>query len=144
MNRKSLLTVGAWTAVLVLATAPLAAAGGGNVAITMNSMTVDTSVAGQATVTVNITNDSGGRIKVDLNVIALGNCAGDEFVCDVYDCTREGVGSVDGVNLDAGASGDFSVTLPLAAGDYVFRARITGSKGGSEDQKWGVQSATVL
>ncbi len=135
------------TAILVAlaATAPAAqAAGGGNVAITMNSMTVDTSVAGQATVTVNITNDGAGRIKVDLNVIALGNCAGDEFVCDVYDCTREGVGSVDGVNLDAGASGDFSVTLPLAAGDYVFRARITGSKGGSEDQKWGVQSATVL
>ncbi len=135
------------TAILVAlaATAPAAqAAGGGNVAITMNSMTVDTSVAGQATVTVNITNDGAGRIKVDLNVIALGNCAGDEFVCDVHDCTREGVGSVDGVNLDAGASGDFSVTLPLAAGDYVFRARITGSKGGSEDQKWGVQSATVL
>ena len=110
----------------------------------MRPSAVDTAVAGEATVTVNITNDGTASIKVDLNVIALGGCAGDEFVCDVYDCTRAGVGSPDGIALDAGASGDFSITLPLAAGDYVFRARITGSQKKSEDQKWGVQSATVL
>ncbi|MDH3646605.1 MAG: PilZ domain-containing protein [Gammaproteobacteria bacterium] len=131
-------------AALLLILAPVIHAGGGTAAITMNSMTVDTTTAGEATITVNITNDGSGRIKVDLNVIALGDCAGDVFTCDIYDCSRSGVGSIDGVNLDAGMSEDYSITLPLDAGDYVFRSRISGTKGGSEDQKWGVQSATVL
>jgi uncharacterized membrane protein len=131
-------------AVFLLFFASASFAAGGTAAITMNSMTVDTSVSGEATITVNITNDGSNRIKVDLNVIALGDCQGNVFACDVHDCTRSGVGSVDGVNLNAGASGDFSVTLPLDAGDYVFRSRITGSKGGSEDQKWGIQTASVL
>jgi len=127
---------------LLLLLAPATHAAGPAVAIAMNSMTVNTT-NGEATITVNITNVGAGRIKVDLNVIALGDCEGDEFVSDAYDCTLSGVGSVDGVNLNAGASGSYSITLPLVAGDYIFRSRITGSKGGSEDQKWGVQSATV-
>ncbi len=127
-------------AMLALVAAPAASS---HVSIIMTSMTVDTSTASEATVTVNIENNGHRRIKVDLNVIALGNCTGDEFMCDVFDCTREAVGGVDGVSLDPGDDVDLSVTLPLTFGDYVFRARATGSKGGLEDQKWGVQSATV-
>ncbi len=105
---------------------------------------VDTAIAGQATVSVDVTHTGPIRIQVDLNVIALGNCSGDVFTCDAWNCDRNGGAEVEGVNLKPDETTTLEVVIPLAASDYLFRARTTGAKGGNEDQTFGVKAATVL
>lgn len=139
--RKSTVVATAALAVLALAAAAPASA---QVDITSGPVVVDTTTAGQATVSVDVTNTGTIRIKVDLNVIALGNCSGDVFACDAWNCDRNGIAGVEGVNLKPGETTTLTVVIPLAAGDYLFRARTTGAKGGNEDQTFGVKPATVL
>lgn len=139
MSKSTLVAVAA-LAVLALVAAPATA----QVDITSGPVVVDTATPGQATVSVDVTNTGTIRIKVDLNVIALGNCSGDVFTCDAWNCDRSGVAGVEGVNLQPGETTTLTVVIPLAAGDYLFRARTTGAKGGSEDQTFGVKAATVL
>lgn len=135
---------------LLLLFAPTGEAGGGNtlgaVAITMDPVVVDTSVAGQATISVDVTNNTPGvRIEVDINVIVLGNCMGDVFAADAWDCPREAVGGVEEISVDPNDTATLTVVLPLPAGDYLFRARVTGSaKRYTDDQKFGFKPATVL
>lgn len=135
---------------LLLSLASAGEAGGGNtlgaVAITMGPVAVDTSVAGQATISVDVTNNTPGvQIEVDINVIVLGDCVGNVFAADAYDCTREAVGGVEEINVGPNDTATLTVVLPLPADDYLFRARVTGSaKRYTEDQKFGFKPATIL
>lgn len=148
MKLKSKLMIAALVALAGLTPAPPAAAAPtvGSVVITMGPVVVDTSVAGQATISVDVTNDTPGQqIQADLNVIAPGDCMGDVFVADAYDCTRAAVGGVEEVDVDPGDTVTLTAVLPLPAGDYLFRARVTGSaKRYTDDQKFGFKPATVL
>lgn len=148
MKLKSKLMIAALVALAGLTPAhpAVAAPTVGSVAITMDEVVVDTSVAGQATISVDVTNKTPGKqIEVDINVIVLGSCVGDVFAADAYDCTREAVGGVEEVSVDPDVTTTLTVVLPLPAGDYLFRARVTGSaKRFTDDQKFGFKPATVL
>ncbi len=148
MKLKSKLMIAALVALAGLTPAPPAAAAPtvGSVAITMGQVVVDTSVAGQATISVDVTNNTPDKqIEVDINVIVLGSCAGNVFAADSWDCTREAVGGVEEVSVDPDVTTTLTVVLPLPAGDFLFRARVTGSaKRYTDDQKFGFKPATVL
>jgi len=90
-------------------------------------------------VTLGVTNLSAIAVTIEINVRAFA-CAGTTL--SQFDCEK--VATMEfSQRLDAETSNLFTVNLPVAAGNYIFRAQVTGSKGSAEDQKFGFIGHTV-
>lgn len=113
-----------------------------NVDISLNQVTVATNM-GFTTVTANVTNNSNVRVNIEVNVIAL-LC--DDAACDadatMNECFAADTQGTEG-SLGPGQTADFTVIFALDPGNYIFRTRAVGTKGGAEDRKFAIVTAIL-